>query len=301
MSELWNDIGQKLGDLVGKWTGYAAFGSFLLYLLGYLALRFQLSVYGVATDIDAFDEKYLFAGCRFVVYLFSTVPSVLILLLVLAAIGYVPYKAIPSSIRNSVKGWVSRWCAEPAHLLLFGIVFAVLFIQMVMRKCFAFVGSLLFLKNLPNVWISRVLLSGEGRLGFYFSGLVAGTMLTGAILFYVMRCDTATTTASRALIWLLCFLFAVEFLFLPVNYGVLISTQSLPRITEISGDMATSGGRVSWLLWDSKDAITYLVRDQDDQRTLVTMPRKDAKIRIVSYDNIVCVLFCGKQLGGPLP
>src|SRR5580693_9178177 len=97
MTELWNDLTRKLGSLVGKWAAYAAFGSFLLYLLGYLTLRFQLSAYGVATNLDIFDEKYLFAGCRFLVYLVSSVPNILIVVLLLAAVGYVPYRLMPSA------------------------------------------------------------------------------------------------------------------------------------------------------------------------------------------------------------
>ncbi len=94
MAEMWNDFTEKLGSVAGKWTAYAAFGSFLLYLLGYLTLRFQLTTYGVATNLDLFDEKYLFAGCRFLVYLVSAVPNILIILLALAAIGYLPYKLV---------------------------------------------------------------------------------------------------------------------------------------------------------------------------------------------------------------
>ena len=57
---LWSDFTEKLGSLAGKWTAYAAFGSFLLYLLGYLTLRFQLSTYGVATDLDLVRRKVSF-------------------------------------------------------------------------------------------------------------------------------------------------------------------------------------------------------------------------------------------------
>src|SRR5579864_9313034 len=104
MPELWKDVTEKLGNFAGKWTGYAAFGSFLLYLLGYLTLRFQLSAYGVATNLDIFDEKYLFAGCRFLVYMVSAaVPNILIIVLVLTAIGYVPYKLVPRSVRDRLR------------------------------------------------------------------------------------------------------------------------------------------------------------------------------------------------------
>ena len=295
MADLWSDLTEKLGSLAAKWTAYAAFGSFLLYLLGYLTLRFQLSTYGVATNLDLFDEKYLFAGCRFLVYLVSSVPNILIIVLVLAALGYLPYKLLPSSIKDRMKRRAAEWCDAPIRLPLLGVILGVVLIQFVLRRCFAF-GNVLLRKELPDEWLSNLLLASDGMLSLYFSGLVAGTLLTGAILLYVLRRGTATTAASKLLVGLLSFLFAVEFLLLPVNYGVLIATQQLPRVAELSGDEKPSPGQVDWMVWDSKEAITYFVRDPSDQRMLVTVPRKDAKIRIVAYDDIFCVLFGGNHV-----
>src|ERR1700730_11202411 len=151
MAQPWNDFTAKMGSLAGKWTGFAALGSFVLYLLGYLTLRFQLSTYGVATNLDIFDEKYLFAGCRFVVYLVSAVPNILIILLVLAAIGYLPYRLAPMSLKNSMKCRASSWGAQPLRLPLLGVVLAVALIQFVLRKCFV-LGNLLLRKQLPDEW-----------------------------------------------------------------------------------------------------------------------------------------------------
>ncbi len=126
------------------------------------------------------------------------------------------------------------------HLPLLGVVLAVAMVQFVLRRCFAF-GNLLLRKQLPDEWLSAMLLASDGKLSLYFSGLVAGTLLTGCILLYVLRRGTATTAASRFWLGVLVFLFAVEFLLLPVNYGVLISTQQLPRVAGISGEPAAPG------------------------------------------------------------
>jgi hypothetical protein len=294
MPELWNDFTAKLGSLTAKWTAYAALGSFLLYLLGYLTLRFQLSTYGVATNLDVFDEKYLFAGCRFVVYLVTEVPSIIIILLVLMALGYPPYKLVPKSFKDRISRWTSSWSARPLPVLLLGVVFAVALIQFVLRRCFAF-GNLLLQKQLPDDWTSSLLLTSDGTLTLYFGGLVAGTLLTGAILVYASQHGTATTAASRFWMCVLAFLFAVEFLLLPVNYGVLISTQQLPRVAELANEKLPEGQR-AWLVWDTKDALTYFVRDAQDQHMIVTLAKKDAKVRIVAYDDIYCVLFGGNHV-----
>jgi hypothetical protein len=296
MAELWNDLTEKLGSLAGKWPAYAAFGSFLLYLLGYLTLRFQLTTYGVATNLDIFDEKYLFAGCRFLVNLVSALPSILIIVLVLAAVGYVPYKLVPATVKDTLKRRASDWCAKPVRLPLLGVVLGVALIQFVLRKCFAF-GNMLLRKDLPDEWLSSVLLASDGMLSLYFTGLVAGTLLTAAILLYVRRRGTATTTASQFLMGILVFLVAIEFLLLPINYGVLISTHQLPRVAEISGDQKVPEGQRDWLVWDSKDAVAYFVRDSNDERMLITIPKKDARVRIVAYDDIFSVLFGANQTG----
>ena len=301
MAGLWNDFTEKLGSLAGKWTAYAALGSFALYLLGYLSLRFQISTYGVATNLDIFDEKYLFAGCRFLVYFAASIPNILIVVLVLMAAGYVPYRLVPASVKDRVKGWATAWCARPDRLSLLGVVLGVALIQFVMRRCFAF-GNLLLREQLPDGWLSSVLLSGDGMLSLFFTGLVAGTLLTAVLLLYVRRPGIAVTPASPVLVGTLAFLVAVEFLLLPVNYGVLISTHQLPRVAEISGDEKPAEGRRGWLVWDTKDAVTYFVLDSNGRRMLATVPRKDAKVRIVAYDDIFGVLFGADQArSGPMP
>jgi len=298
MAELWNEIAEKVGNLAGKWTSYAALGSFLLYLAGYLTLRFQLSTYGVATNLDVFDEKYLFAGCRFLVYLVSCVPDILVIILPLAAIAYVPYKLAPASFKERAGRWVSELWAPPARLPLLGVVAGVAMIQFVLRKVFGF-GNLLLRKNLPQEWLSSVLLASDLNLSLYFNGLVAGVLITGAILFYVLRRDGARNGASDLFVGILVFLVAVEFLLLPVNYGVLISTQQLPRVAEVSGEKLPDGTRI-WLVWDSKDVLTYFARDPGDQRMLISVPRKDSKVKIVGYDDIFCELFSANH-AGPRP
>jgi hypothetical protein len=295
MAELGGKLGEQLGGLATKWTGYAALGSGLVYLFGYLALRSQLSVYGVAVGIDGFDEKYLFAGGRFCEYLVTTIPSILMLAIVLLLLTYVPFVLIPGSVKTRVKAWLVHWSSDASRLSILGVVLAVLFIQYVERQCFVFDNNLLLLKRLPEMWISGVLMSNQGRLALYFAGLVVGTLLSGAILCLALRCENKESGLSRSLVTLLGFLFAVEVLFLPVNFGILISTQLLPRVADVTGEPDPPGGRTSWLLWDSKDAITYLVRDPGDQRMLVTVPAKEARIRILAYDNILCVLFCEKN------
>ncbi|MGH8532426.1 MAG: hypothetical protein ACREV1_06750, partial [Gammaproteobacteria bacterium] len=101
MADPWQTVKDQLSALAGNWASYTALGSFTLYVLGYLSLRFHLTALGIGTDLAVLDERYLFTGARFFVYLVSTVPTVILLLIILAAIGYLPYRILfPRSVRT---------------------------------------------------------------------------------------------------------------------------------------------------------------------------------------------------------
>ena len=119
--------------------------------------------------------------------------------MILAALGYIPYRLIPLSVKEALRKRIADWSAKPIHLPLLGIVLAVVFIQFASRKCFVF-GNVLLRKHLPDEWLSSVLLTNEARLSLYFSALLAGTLLTGGILLLILRGG-----ASMGLKAVLCF------------------------------------------------------------------------------------------------
>ena len=110
-----SDFVQRFASIAGKWTSYAGFGTFLLYLFGYLTLRFQLNTYGVSTNLDVFDEKYLFAGCRFLVYLGMTLPNLLFFAAIIALLLAIPFRLIPGQKRQRA------WEAAAAAMQKLGI------------------------------------------------------------------------------------------------------------------------------------------------------------------------------------
>lgn len=297
MADRWSELRDNLAGFAGKWTAYAAFGTFLVYLLGYLTLRFQLSTYGVVADLDAFDEKYLFAGNRFLVYLVASVPNVLLIVGVLAVAVYLPYRLIRPSTTARIARWGATWIARPAVVPLFGTVLALALIQLVLRRCFV-LGNVLLAPKLPEYeWIDGILLGDDTDRSLFFSGLVVSLLLTAGLLGVARRPSARTTTLSRILTALLVFLVAVELLLLPVNYGILIASQELPRVSEQGNAVTSTKGDQIWLVWQSKETLTYLVRaPSENRRALVTIPRKDTRITIVAYENIFRVLFAPSAL-----
>ncbi|MCK5230529.1 MAG: hypothetical protein KAR13_09710, partial [Desulfobulbaceae bacterium] len=94
MADILKEPGEKVKALTGNWTAVTALGSFALYLLGYLSLRFHLTVFGIGTDLSVIDERYIFEGARFLVYLVSSVPVIVMILLVLAVLLYIPWRVL---------------------------------------------------------------------------------------------------------------------------------------------------------------------------------------------------------------
>ena len=275
-----------LKALAGGWGQFTLLGSFALYVLGYLALRFHLTALGLVTDLSVLDERYLFNGMRFVVYLVSAVPSIVLLLLVPAALGRLLWLLLPVRRRQAL----AAWCCRPWRLALLGIVAAVLGIQFVMRQCFVF-SDLLLAPRLPAepAWLVA-LLHGDALKAPYFAGLVALCLLSLALLWPLLRL-AQPTPALRGARALLGFLVAVQFLLLPVNYGVLIADKSLPRVAA-AGTRVLAADEAAWLLWEGKEGITFLLRGADGRRSLLTQPRAQVlTVEVIGTDAIMPTLF----------
>jgi hypothetical protein len=267
---------------------------------------------GIGTDLTVLDERYLFAGAKFLVYLVSSVPTVVLLVLALVIPGYLLYRlmyllywglfCIVPDAMTRLQGRLSRWGQTlwawwqvPRRLALVGIVLAVVLIQFVMRQCFSF-SHLLLTPRLPEpAWLGAFLLAeDDGPMALYFAGLVAGTAVSCCLCCLAWRGD-GSTTLSRLMVWLLAFLAAVQILMLPVSYGILIVDKTMPRVATLGGYKALSKGQQAWLIWEGIEGVTYLIRDKSegqDMRMLVTLPRDEIKqIEIIAYDPILRILF----------
>lgn len=287
VGDILQQLNERIKTLGGDWSKYTVVGSFLIYLVGYLALRFHLTVIGVGTDLAVLDERYLFTGARFLVYFVTSVPILVLLALPVGAAGWTVSRLLPAAARAST----CTWLAHPARLMLLGIVFSVATIQFVMRQCFVF-SDLLLVRALPSEpgWLVSLLLD-DRLMPLYFSLLVATCAVPLAILWALRGLETlgGPTAFARGL---LAFLAAVQILLLPINYGVLIVDKALPRVTAL-GAQPLASGEDAWLAWEGKDGVTFLIRRADGQRrALLTLPRTDVKrTEILGFDRILPTLF----------
>jgi hypothetical protein len=290
VTELLQTLNERVKAIAGDWGKYTLVGSFLLYVVGYLTLRFHLTAIGIGTDLAVLDERYLFTGARFLVYLVSTVPNLVLLGLPVAALAWLVHRVLPAGARAAA----CRWLLDPGRLTLIGIVFCVGMIQLVMRQCFLF-SDLLLAAALPAepAWLVRVALD-ERVAPLFFTALVAGCAVPLAILWALRGAPAASVPAAFGR-GLLGFLAAVQLLLLPINYGVLISDKSLARVASLGGRPLAEGAE-GWLVWEGKDGMTFLVRDRERKRSLVTIARTEVKqTEIIGFDRILPVLFVRRE------
>src|SRR4030095_7536331 len=122
VGDLLQDFRTSVTALGSDWTKYSVVGSFVLYVFGYLAVRFHLTAIGVGTDLAVLDERYLFAGARFLVYLVSAVPNILLVALPIVGLGWLAERMLPEQVHARVR----EALLHPRWLTIAGIVVAVL-------------------------------------------------------------------------------------------------------------------------------------------------------------------------------
>ncbi len=276
----------KLNGIDTTWAVASALGTFALYVAGYLALRFHLTTLGVGTDLAVLDERYVFTGARFLIYLCSSFPVVVILSLILLVPCWLLMKI--ARVRALFERIRMQW-AQPSLLALIGIVVALFLIQFLTRQSFLLSNLLLADCLPPPSWL-RGLLLDPTNASLYLTGLIAGVCLTGGLC-YAARNAAEQTAWSRVWTGLLAVLVAIQFLLLPVNYGVLVVDKIFPKVADLGGIESLAEGQEAWLVWEGKEGVTWLVRSDEVNRKLVTLPQKDVKkTQIIRYDALAKLL-----------
>jgi hypothetical protein len=262
----------------GRWALLTGIGSFLLYFFGYLSLRFHLSVLGVDTGLSVLDERYLFAGAQFLVYLVTSAPVAL----VLALIARFLWQRISSRLRFG-----------PQDAILWGIALSIALIQFVMRQCLPFTNLLLRPELPAPSWVQKLLLDDAGILQpLYFSVLLA---CIAGLVWLLLTAGGWEIRLWPPLNWIFAILVLIQFLLLPVTFGILIADQDVPRVTTMDGKEMLKPDVQAWRVWEGKDSVTFLVRhwdkDKETSRSLVTLANKGVeKTEISGYDRILRLL-----------
>ena len=280
----------------------AGIGSFSLYLFGYLALRARLTALGIQTDLDFVDERYLSEGANFFLYSTSVLTNLLLIIIflgVLVSLIYLIVKFICRIIFNiehedllkfltSFKPWKNL---NESHLALLGVVISVFTIQILSKKAFNYSNVLLTPIEFNDFHMSKIYME-KFDIYTYFHLLVVLNFLV-AILFFASRSSISKSKIHSNISILLVLLLAMQTLFLPINYGVLVRAgTNLPRITEMISGNRQVIDKPAWLAWEGAQSFTLLVEDVADfpgnQRAFITVDKKDVdRIVITCVDNVI--------------
>lgn len=288
METLWKTLAEKFKVFAADWAIYSAIGTFTLYLAGYLSLRFHLTVLGIGTDLSVLEERYLFAGARFFVYLCFTIPTLLMLAFIPGSICFLVLRWLPGGVHSRIRNFL----VNENRMALMGIIVSVAVIQFVMRQCFFLSNVLLEHKLGGPGWLRYLLVTQDETVrALYFAGLVAVCGITGALLVGAWT-HQRQHAFSRLLCCLLAFLFAVELILLPINHGILIADKVIAKVADFGGKEPLSTGQEAWLVWEGTDGVTFFVRSTGDARALLTVKKEDVEtVKIIGYEPILRTLF----------
>lgn len=306
--DLWAAINKGAQNIASHWASYTILFSFFLYVIGYLALRFHLTALGVGTDLSVIDERYLFTGNKFLIYLVSLIPSLLLLILVsflsVVAPVYLLYRLLPGGFRAKLGNFSQRqwqnfrsWWLASNRLAWLGILFTLLMIQLVMRQSIL-LSNLLLAEDLPAepLWLRYLLLARTDELiTLYFIGLLGGMLVSVSIFFYTLRNNPSQIVSPGITRLLLGFLLGVQLLLLPVNYGILVLDKSMPQVSGLDTLGVLKPDEQAWLVWEGNEGKTFLLRKQQGgnyKKSLMTLPKSDVqRLEITGYDHIFKFLF----------
>src|SRR5689334_4294162 len=146
-------------DLGKIWAGIAALVTVVLYVLGYLSLRSHYSAFGIDVDLGVFDNRYSFAGARFLVFALTTLASWTIPLLVLA-VGWLAIRPVGALFVRLMPDWLT----VGLRLILLGL----LAYATIAASQALLIHDLLLNRQLPGSWASDKLvcwLAADPKVG----------------------------------------------------------------------------------------------------------------------------------------
>ncbi len=286
MSDGNNSLESRVKTLATAWSTALAAGSLALYAAGYLAQRFRLRALGIEPELEIVDERYLFTGAHFFIYLLTLVPMALVFLLPLALVVAVARRWRPPRARIDGTGRAAAralWQAPPGRLGLFGVVWAVAAVQLVMRRVFYLEDLLLEPLPCDPFWFERLARDETG---------VAEPLLLAGLVLLTLPTLLCLARAGRRRAWAapLAALALVQLLLLPVHFGVLAAGGAVDRLAALPGEEPASK---VWRIFATGAESTFLVERPGSPavRRLVIVPAKKLeRLEVTRRERLFAVL-----------
>lgn len=254
-----------LQDLGKAWAGTAALATVVVYALGYLSLRSHYTAFGIDVDLGVLDDRYLFAGARFLVFTLVNLASLVVPLLLLAVVWHTVRRAgAPPALS------APSWLAGGLRLVLLGLLAlaSVTFAQVLL------VNNLLLGQRFPSrAWLADQLVcwlaTGPSApyLVLTFKLLL---LVTGLTIAWAWREERQPSPARRGLAILLWLLAALELVQLPIYHGIFFADTIVRRLTGAPAGIGGLDGDV-WLVYRGKENAMLFGHDPGRQPRLVAV------------------------------
>lgn len=283
-------------------TIYSTAATLFLYIFGYISLRFRLTFLGTGTDLSVIDERYLFEGARFSLYILTSIPVALLIILFISIPFFIikwtfkkSFGARLTSVQEKLKKWYRQKITRD-KLIFIGIIFSTLSIQLVMRQSLYF-NNLLLRENLPEpALLHKILLSSNDAIRISYIIILQLLILLSAYIFYLtIKYYNPQRVKLNFMQVIFGLLIIIQIIFLPVNYGILIGTNLMAKVNVHSEYFDNDLNKDAWLIWEGQEGVTFFAlknSNGDIQKSMVTIPKKDIKrIEIIKYDRLLNRLF----------
>ena len=249
------------------------------------------------------DERYLFAGANFLIFLAYAAAANVFIALALAATVYGFYRLLTLlTTWRPIAEFASlgHWISAPLRLALTGLALSAAFFFLVMTSCLEF-SNILLREKLPKSYLRDWLLQ-EGPcsqpITWYIIGMV-GVAMVASVVLLKLHSEKPRTMMSVGIRHLLAFFVAMLWLMLPVNYGCLFMNKRIPKVIHLENTIPIAQGKEVWLVWESKDNLTFLLSSGNPKtggRSLLTISRDQVKtVEVITYDPLFPTLFGPQQ------
>jgi hypothetical protein len=274
-------------EALKDFSTYTAIATFIVYLFGYLALRFHLTALGVVTELGVLDDRYLFVGAKFLVFLAAEIPVLTIVGLPVGLVAWLVWRRMPALHKRA-----RRLLANAPLLLWASVILAIAVIEFWMSACLP-IDNLPLAAGPPEpAWMFDLVRNPEpmSRTLFFIAILMCAVLVCMPLI-AAWRLPISGR-ALKALFGLAVLLAAITVLLVPVNFGVLVMPYSMGRVAAV-GKTPIPAGQRAWLLWEGKDWMTYFVL-ADGNRKVVAVPAKEIdRIEVSGNDSLFDVVYSG--------
>jgi hypothetical protein len=287
-----------MGDAsnIERWTKIIAaalsIAGAAMYLCGYLVLRVRMNVLGIPADVSGLDERYLFAGANFIVYVVLALNRLLAIALVLVAAAAIPlalawWLALDRSRRDRLVTWSVRMWPRLGLVAALGAI-AMSFTMIGMAEPWWSDHDLLFAPQLSER--AAMIAGTDESTSWLFMEYLAAAVAAGAGTLIA-----ASAGVRRPVLFAAFAALALQLLSLPMLYGALNADTFQPKVQ-------LADGSTGWIVWEGPASLTLFV--DVGKPTLIRRLKPDSQspLTIVGFERILHRLVVGPHArgeGGP--